>query len=287
MVKKKGLIIGAVVVVVVVGSGAIIRHLNADSSKSATRKVRTINVAHTQNYVPYDYVENGVSKGYEVDVLKAVDKLLPDYKFKYHPTSDEDLLVGLDSGKYDVGVKGAWWTKERAQKYILPKQAVGASIIGITYRKDDNYKTFADFAKKSGKLVPISPQNGQYTVVQDWNKAHPNEKINLKAADQFTVGDAYNWVLEGRYDAYFDVKVNYQNSVAAANGAYHKSADKLAYAPYKGIKTYPIISRSNKDNSRFAKEYDQAIKKLQKNGTLTKLSQKYFKENVWDFVGDK
>lgn len=286
MVKKKGLIIGAAVVVVVVGAGAVVRHLNADSTKSA-QKVRTINVAHTQNYVPYDYAQNGVSKGYEVDVLKAVDKLLPDYKFKYHPTSDEDLLVGLDSGKYDVGVKGAWWTKERAQKYILPKQAVGASIIGITYRKDDNYKTFADFAKKSGKLVPISPQNGQYAVVQDWNKAHPNEKINLKAADQFTVGDAYNWVLEGRYDAHFDVKVNYQNSVAAANGAYHKSADKLAYTPYKGIKTYPIISRSNKDNAHFAKEYDQAIKKLQKNGTLTKLSQKYFKENVWDFVGDK
>ncbi|GMA69804.1 amino acid ABC transporter substrate-binding protein [Leuconostoc litchii] len=286
MVNKKG-IIGVVVAVVVIGGGLTIRHLNADSSQSATKKVRTINVAHTQNYVPYDYVKDGVSQGYEVDVLKAVDKLLPDYKFKYHPTSDEDLLVGLDSGKYDVGVKGAWWTKERAKKYILPKQAVGASIIGITYRKDDNYKSFAEFAKKSGKLVPISPQNGQYAVVQAWNKEHPNEKIALKSADQFTVGDAYNWVLEGRYDAYFDVKVNYQNSVVKSNGAYHSSADKLAYVPYKGIKTYPIISRSNSDNTNFSKEYDQAIKKLQKNGTLEKLSQKYFKENVWDFVGDK
>ncbi|MDI6681675.1 transporter substrate-binding domain-containing protein [Leuconostoc suionicum] len=286
MVNKKG-IVTAAVVVVVIGGGLTIRHFNADSNKAAAKKVRTINVAHTQNYVPYDYVQNGVSKGYEVDVLKAVDKLLPDYKFKYHPTSDEDLLVGLDSGKYDVGVKGAWWTKERAKKYILPKQAVGASIIGITYRKDDNYKSFAEFAKKSGKLVPISPQNGQYAVVQEWNKKHSNEKITLKSADQFTVGDAYNWVLEGRYDAYFDVKVNYQNSVVKSSGAYHSSADKLAYIPYKGIKTYPIISRANKDNSNFSKEYDQAIKKLQKNGTLEKLSQKYFKENVWDFVGDK
>lgn len=86
----------------------------------------------------------------------------------------------MDSGKYDVGVKGAWWTKERAKKYILPKQAVGASIIGITYRKDDNYKSFAEFAKKSGKLVPISPQNGQYAVVQEWNKKHPNEKNHIK-----------------------------------------------------------------------------------------------------------
>ncbi|KAA8371443.1 transporter substrate-binding domain-containing protein [Leuconostoc carnosum] len=284
MASKTG-IIGIVAVVVVVGGGVLIRQLNADSA-SAKTKVKTINVAHTQNYVPYDYVKDGVSQGYEVDVLKAVDKLLPDYKFKYHPTSDEDLLVGLDSGKYDVGVKGAWWTKERAKKYILPKQPVGASIIGITYRKDSNYKLFADFAKKSGKLVPISPQNGQYAVVQDWNKAHPSEKIDLKSADQFTVGDAYNWVLEGRYDAYFDVKVNYQNSVEKNSGSYHKSADKLAYKAYKGIETYPIISRSN-NNKKFATEYDGAIKKLQKDGTLAKLSQKYFKENVWDFVGDK
>ena len=68
MVNKKG-IITAAVAVVIIGGGLTIRHLNADSNKAAAKKVRTINVAHTQNYVPYDYVKNGVSKGYEVDVL--------------------------------------------------------------------------------------------------------------------------------------------------------------------------------------------------------------------------
>ncbi|CAK8053916.1 transporter substrate-binding domain-containing protein [Eupransor demetentiae] len=268
-------------ILVVIAGILVIR--NQNSGKSTSGHKRVVNVAHTQDYVPYDYVKDGVSQGYEVDVLKAVNKLLPQYEFKYHPTSDEDLLVGLDSGKYDIGTKGAWKTKERAKKYILPKQADGASIIGITYRKDSNYQSFEDFAKQSGKLVPISPQNGQYNVIQQWNKDHPKEKIDLKSADQFTVGDAYNWVKEGRYDAYLDVKVSYQESIKKNES----DAQQLAYLPYKGIETYPIISRSNPKNKQLADDYDKAIEKLKKNGTLAKLSQKYFHENVWDFVGNK
>ncbi len=48
MVNKKG-IITAAVAVVIIGGGLTIRHLNADSNKAAAKKVRTINVAHTQN----------------------------------------------------------------------------------------------------------------------------------------------------------------------------------------------------------------------------------------------
>lgn len=104
----------------------------------AEEKVTTINVAHTQNYVPYDYInEKGESDGFEVQVLKAIDKKLPQYKLKFTGTSDDDLLIGLDSGKYDLGVKGAWYTEERAEKFIIPKEKIGASIIGFTIRKED------------------------------------------------------------------------------------------------------------------------------------------------------
>lgn len=54
--------------------------------------------------------------------LKAIDEKLPDYKFEYTGTSDDDLLIGLESGKYDIGTKGAWYTEERAKKFIIPKE---------------------------------------------------------------------------------------------------------------------------------------------------------------------
>lgn len=62
-------------------------------------------------------------------------------------------------------------------------------------------------------------------------------------------------------------------------------ADQLSYFPYKGIKTYPLLNR-NATNEKFAKAYDQAIKELQADGTIKKLSEKYFGEDVFSYVTD-
>jgi L-cystine transport system substrate-binding protein len=251
---------------------------------SAAGGVTKVRVAHTQSYVPYDFVnDKGESDGFEVQVLKAVDELLPQYQFEFVPTSDDDLLIGLDSGKYDIGVKGAWVTDERKKKYIFPKNYIGASVIGLTFRKEnaDKIKDIDSFAKFSGKLVPIAPQNAQWTVVEDYNKAHPNQKINLVSSESFTIADAYTWVLEGRYDAYFDIKLSYQNSVVAQNGAYHSLADKLAYVPYKAIPTWPLL---NKKDQALADAYDGAIQKLKDSGKIAELSQKYFGEDIFKYI---
>lgn len=292
MSKKKWIISGCVIVALVAAT-IVGRQLtgktsaSADSSQSSSDKVTTLQVAHTQNYVPYDFVnDKGESDGFEVAVLKAVDDKLKNYKFKYTGTSDEDLLIGLESGKYDIGVKGAWYTEERAQKFVIPDQAIGASVIGFAIRKADEnkYKDIDSFAKAGGKLVPISPQNAQYNVIQEYNKKakHP---IELKESESFSVADAYAWVLEGRYDAYFSIKLSFEEAVQKEGGAYHQYADQLTWFPYKGIETYPLIHK-NDTNKAFAKEYDKAIKELQKDGTIAKLSEKYFGEDVFSYVTD-
>ena len=292
MSKKKWIISGGVVLAIVAAT-VVGRQLtgktsaSVDSSQSSSDKVTTLQVAHTQNYVPYDFVnDKGESDGFEVAVLKAVDDKLKNYKFEYTGTSDEDLLIGLESGKYDIGVKGAWYTEERAQKFIIPDQAIGASVIGFAIRKADEnkYKDIDSFAKAGGKLVPISPQNAQYNVIQEYNKKakHP---IDLKESENFSVADAYAWVLEGRYDAYFSIKLSFEEAVQKEDGAYHQYADQLTWFPYKGIETYPLIHK-NDTNKAFAKEYDKAIKELQKDGTIAKLSEKYFGEDVFSYVTD-
>lgn len=281
MKKTFGIILGIISILVLSAC------TNSKASTTGAKEkngVTVLKVAHTQNYVPYDYVnDKGESDGFEVAVLKEVDKKLKDYSFEYKPTSDEDLLIGLDSGKYDIGTKGAWVTDERKKKFIIPEKPIGASIIGITYRTDSQYKNFKQFSQESGKLVPISPQNAQYNVVESYNKQTSDSKIKLIPAEQFTVGDAYKWVLEGRYDAYFDIKLSFQNSVTDKKGAYHQYADKLSYLPYKGIPTYPLLHK-NATNEKFAKEYDQAIKELQADGTISKLSKQYFGEDVFSYV---
>ena len=110
--------------------GSVILGLGFVSCKKESGGVKKIHVAHTNNYKPYDFInDNGDSDGYEVAVLKEIDKLLPEYEFEYTPTSDDDLLIGVLQGKYDVGTKGIWITEERRKKYVFPENPIAASII--------------------------------------------------------------------------------------------------------------------------------------------------------------
>ncbi len=258
----------------------------AKSAKAKKSKVRTINVAHTVTNVPYDFLdEKGKADGFEIAVLKAVDELLPEYEFRFHGVSDEELLIGTEAGKYQVGTKGAWITEERKKKFLIPQNPLAASIIGIAFRAENKneIKDLESFASYSGKLIPISPQSAQFSVIQEFNEKHPDNQIKLVPSDVFDIADSYLWVLEGRYDAYFVLKLSFEKNVLKETGPYHQFADKLAYVPYKGIPTWPLF---NKKETELAAAYDKAVQELKENGTIEKLSQKYFGENVFNFVTD-
>ena len=252
--------------------------------KASADGIRRIRVAHTESYYPYDFInEKGESDGFEVAVLRAVDELLPDYAFDFVGTSDDDLLIGVESGKYGAGVKGAWLTEERKKKFIIPETYIGASVIGITIRTENSgqIKDFESFARFSGKLVPIPPQSAQWPVVEDFNKNHPNTQVKLVPSDVFIISDAYTWVAEGRYDAFFDIKLSFQNTVLDEKGAWHRYANRLTYIPYRAIPTYPLFNRNLPD---LAAKYDEAVKKLIGDGTLSRLSRQYFGEDIFQYL---
>lgn len=255
------------------------------TKKGKKSDIRVVQIAHTPTNVPYGFLnEKGESDGFEVSVLKAVDELLPQYEFKFNAVSDDELLIGIETGKYQLGTKGAWLTEERKKKFLIPSTPIAASVIGLAYRTSDadKIRDIDSFAAYSGKLIPISPLSAQYSVIDDYNKAHAGQpQIKLVPSDVFDIADSYLWVLEGRYDGYLVLKLSFEKNVLKETGAYHQFADKLSYVPYKGIPTWPLF---NKQETQLVADYDAAVKILQENGTIEKLSQKYFGENVFDFV---
>lgn len=273
-----GILAGALAVTAGCGS----KDKSANQAGDGGKKV--ITVAHTNYYVPYDFVnEKGESDGFEVAVMKEVAKKLPQYDFKFVPTSDDDLLIGVESGKYTVGTKGIWITEPRMKKYIFPKNNIGASVIGLIVRKEntDKIKDLASFADFSGKLVPIASQDARYSVIDNFNKENPDHQIKLTPSEAFQVADAYSWVLEGRYDAYLEVELSYKNNIQKEDAPYHKFNDQLTYIRYKGIPTYPII---NKNEQQFADDYDKAIEELRQEGKIAELEQQYFGESLSDYL---
>ncbi len=247
--------------------------------------VRKIVVSHSAASWPYNVLTaDGESDGYEVAVLKAVDELLPQYEFVFEATGDDsDLLIGVQTGKYQIGIKGAWWTADRSTKYLFPEHYIAASVTGIAFRTEnaDQIKDMQSFADFSGLLVPLAPQNAQYTIIENYNKNNPDHQIILEPSDNFTVSEQYQWVLEGRYDAAFVIQTAFEAIVEAEDGEYHQYADQLSYVPYEAIPTYPLFTLGEDE---LAKAYDEAWEKLLENGTLAELQDKYFGFNVYDLV---
>lgn len=280
--KKNTKFILSLVVLSIVFAGSIFAKGKKDNSS-----VRIIQVAHTPTNVPYGFLnEKGESDGFEVSVMRAVDELLPQYEFKFNAVSDDELLIGIETGKYQVGTKGAWLTEERQKKFLIPSEPIAASVIGLAYRSADSEKIhdMDSFAEFSGKLIPISPLSAQYSVIDEYNKSHAGKaQIKLVPSDVFDIADSYLWVLEGRYDGYLVLKLSFEKNVLKETGPYHQFADKLSYVAYKGIPTYPLF---NKKEVQLVSDYENAIKILKENGTIESLSQKYFGENVFDFVTD-
>lgn len=258
---------------------------DGSSGAESGGKKKVVNVAFTNYYVPYDFVnDKGEPDGFEVAVMKEVAKKLPQYEWKFTPTSDDDLLIGVESGKYTIGTKGIWKTAAREKKYIFPKEDIGASVIGLVIRKDtsDQIKDMDSFAQYSGKLVPIAPQDARYTVVDNYNKEHSDKPIKLVSSEAFQIADAYSWVMEGRYDGYLEVELSYKNNIEKPDAPYHQFADQLTYIRYKAIPTYALF---NKKEQKLADEVDEAIKELRAEGKIAELEQKYFGESLSQYIG--
>ncbi len=254
----------------------------SDTTAGNDSKVKKVKVAYDQASKPMTWLdENGNATGYDVEVMKLVDELLPEYEFEYVGTSSDDLLVGVEQGKYQVGVKNAFWTQERTEKFIFPKEFIGLSSAGLVLTKEnEKIKTLSDFATAGYSLAPIAANNAQYTIVDEYNKANPANQVKLKAGDAFTV-DVVQWVNEGRVDGGVIIESAFEKQVTAEDGPYHNLVNDVVYNEFAVIKTWPLF---NKKEQEFADAYDEAIKKLKEEKKTNELSSEFYSRDLFEVL---
>jgi len=268
--------------VLLAGCGTSSTSGESSNEKNTTSKVRKVKIAYDQASKPISYIDDkGNPTGYDVEVMKLVDKLLPEYEFEFVGTSSDDLLLGVEQGKYQAGVKNAFWTQERTEKFIFPKEFLGLSSAGLVLKKkNENIKSLADFASAGLTLAPIAANNAQYTIIDEYNKANPDNKVKLKAGDSFTV-DVVQWVNEGRVDGGVMIEGPFQKQVIAADGPYHNLKNDVVYNEFAVIKTWPLF---NKKEQEFADAFDKAIKKLKEEKKPNELSKKFYGRDLFEVL---
>lgn len=255
---------------------------SSSSGESSDVKVRKVKIAYDQASKPISYIDDkGNPTGYDVEMMKLVDELLPEYEFEFVGTSSDDLLLGVEQGKYQAGVKNAFWTQERTEKFIFPKEFLGLSSAGLVLKtKNKHIKSLADFASAGLTLAPIAANNAQYTIIDEYNKANPNNKVKLQAGDSFTV-DVVQWVNEGRVDGGVMIEGPFQKQVLAADGPYHNLKDEVVYNEFAVIKTWPLF---NKKEQALADAFDQAVKKLQEEKKPNELSKTFYGRDLFEVL---
>lgn len=252
------------------------------SSSESKEGVTVVKVAYDQASKPMSYLdENGNPTGYDVEVMKLVDAALPEYEFEYVGTTSDDLLIGVEQGKYHAGVKNAFWTEERTKKYIFPKEFLGLSSAGLLLKKENEHiKNLSDFASAGFTLAPMAANNAQYTIIAEYNEANPDNPVKLQAGEEFTV-DVVQWVNEGRVDGGVQIEGSFTGQVLTEGGPYYNLKDEVVYNEFAVIKTWPLF---NKKQQEFADAYDKAIAEIKKTDALRELSKEFYGKDLFEVL---
>lgn len=256
----------------------------SDSAAKSTDEVRTIKVGYVTNGYPIAYTdEQGNVTGCDIEGMKLVDELLPDYQFEYVALDQNAIYAGLQSGKLQVALTNSFWTPEREEKYLFPKENLGASVVGLfTRTADGDVKNLEQAAAKNLKLSPILAGDGLYYVVEAYNKEHPDAQIALTPTDDVnSFSNQFPWVVEGRYDFGLTPKYYYDVLVGDQAGSFNQYKDQLQFTPFTAVKTWSILA---KGEDKFAGELDTALKQLKSEGKLVELAKKFQGYNTFEYL---
>ncbi|WP_239457423.1 transporter substrate-binding domain-containing protein [Bifidobacterium pullorum] len=218
---------------------------------------------------PYSYAgEDGTPKGFDVDVLKALDRELGGYRFEYSSVDYQTALAGTKQGRYDALIGAFFATPARAKQYLLSKP-YDYYFMNLVVPEESPIDSLQDLDGKT--LDPIVPTDGRYTAIQAWLKRHPDISITVPTVtSQETFPDMFRAVHDGTYDAVYLSKAQY-DGVADSLGFPMKVT-----APVDAAGTVILYDNSQRD---LRHAVDGAIDRLVDDGTLPKLNQRYFHQD--------
>ncbi len=245
---------------------------------SAQEGPREVKVAVAPGFFPITYADDdGVAQGYDVEVFKAVDELLPDYTFVYEVADKETMNVGVQAGTYQAGINSLFKTEARTETYYMPENNMGYTAVGIIQREDENITGLAQAYDEGLTVSPTSAAGGIRFVLQDWNDANPDKQIPFELNTEFSYAELFASIQSGEYDFAVDLipVFNLQKPETVA-GLYISE-------PIDVVPTYPIV---NKGESELGDAINGALKELKDNGTLSKLSNDAFGYDVFAISGN-
>ncbi|WP_426428655.1 cystine ABC transporter substrate-binding protein [Pseudomonas palmensis] len=222
----------------------------------------SISVGLEGTYPPFSFVDtDGKLTGFEVELSEALAKELG-VKARLQPTKWDGILAALESKRLDIVVNQVTISDERKKKYDFsePYTVSGIQALVLTKNKD-TIKTAQDLA---GKKVGV----GLGTNYEQWLKDNVPKAI-IKTYDDDP--SKFQDLRVGRIDAILI------DRLAALEYA-RKAKDTIAAGDAFSRQEAGVALR--KGEPELLDAINKALGKLRADGTLKKLSEKYFSADV-------
>lgn len=258
--------------------GTIAMTLASAGITMAQTPVRTIKIATAAESKPLSWGAIGVEpQGYEPDLLKAINAKLPQYKFEMEGAADIAQETGLVTGKYDMITGGYYRSTNREKQFLIPDAPMGASLMKIYALKSANINTMKDLVGKN--IVPVTAGGGVFKFVTQWQQDNPGSKITISTSSAgIPYPNRLNEIQTGKYDALI-LPSNLGEQTVIDN----QKLDIKASEPVSINNTYVLIHKSD-ENQVLRDDINKALKELRADGTMDKLSQKWFGEDISKYI---
>ncbi|WP_429373271.1 transporter substrate-binding domain-containing protein [Paenibacillus sp. DS2015] len=276
---KKLSIISTVLLLVVLIAGCGSNNNNAakettkaeGTTGSAAVAVKKIIVGTGTQFPDVCFIdEDGKLTGFDVELVKQIDELLPEYEFEFKTMDFGNLLLSLETNKIDFVAHQMEKNPEREEKFLFNKEPYSIFLTKVAVAKNDT--TIQSIADLKGKKILVGPTSNQAYFLENYNKEN-SDAINIV----YSSGEANDLVaqIEGkRVDATLTTDFALKNHYPGADG---KPALKTVGDPLIQSNVLFVL---RKDGQELSDKLDGAIKTLKENGELAKLSIQWLGEDL-------
>lgn len=224
----------------------------------------TIRAGSTGQSFPNSYQEKGKLIGYDVEVLEAIAKNLGS-EVKWTNADFSGLMGQLEANKLETVANAVAMTDERQDEYDFtdPYTYVGAAIVTTEDQKDID-----ELDDLKGKSVAGVLGSNNTEQLKTWAKKN---KVDVKIRTYETRDGAMQDLLAGRVQGYVN-----SNGILLAEKKRTDNPLKFVGDPI----AYESVGFPFKKGSKFVDTFNEQLKKLADDGTLTELSKKYFDDDL-------
>lgn len=235
------------------------------NSSEAANKVITIGT--TGGFYPYVFKNTADNKleGYEVDIWEAVGEKIG-YQIDWKTAEFAGLFGLLEAGKIDTIANSIAVTDARKGKYYFAEPYVYSGAQLVVKKGNDSIKTLADL---KGKKIAVQSGTNFANLVKEADKENQITVVNYESAD-----GEFNDVALGRVDATFATRANALAQIKKTGLPLQLAGDQLTVIPAAN----PFVK--NDTNKAFVEKVNKALETLRNDGTLAKISVKWFTEDL-------